>query len=279
MLRAEDRPEPVEAIAPEPRLYDLAEGLPGGVARVVVVNVPGRPVDAFLLAASSHGAEIPHLLGIAHGCAGDIAPVGLEADVDGGGARLDLNLLAAPAPVRGLHPVAADVGKDVRGDEQVAVELVAALDDLAVARIEQVLRAQPPRAQAEGRALILHEDAAAAHDGLRRLEVVAVLERLRQVEAGVEHQPVAEAMVALVVVECVGPDLRVVAGRAGDACDSVGSYPGELPLQEPVVVAGAAGAVPGGECLAHVALVVEQAAGSDLVRDRVAVAPDDRVRG
>ena len=64
-----------------------------------------------------------------------------------------------------------------------------------------------------------------------------------------------------------------------DARDLIGCHAGELPLQEAVVVARAAGPVPGSERRADLTLVVEEAARPDLVCDRMAVALDHGIRG
>ena len=135
------------------------------------------------------------------------------------------------------------------------------------------------RVQPEGRALVLHEDAAAAHHRVRLgLQLVAVVERLGQVEPRVEHQAVPEAVVALVVDERVRLDLRVLADGARECRNLVGAGSGELPLQQAVVVARAARGAAVGERLADVALEVEEPAGPDLVRDRVAVGRHGAVR-
>jgi hypothetical protein len=90
---------------------------------------------------------------------------------------------------------------------------------------------------------------------------------------------VPEAVVALVVDERVRLDLRVLADGARDAGHLVGADSGELPLEETVVVARPAGRAAVGERLADVALVAEETAGPDLVRDRVAIGRDGAVGG
>ena len=64
---------------PERGLDDLAEGLALGILRVVVHHVADRAVDALLLAAAGHAAEVLHLRRVADGCARDVAAVRLEA--------------------------------------------------------------------------------------------------------------------------------------------------------------------------------------------------------
>src|SRR4029450_10271041 len=127
------------------RTDDLAERLALRILRVVVHDVPDRAVDAVLLAASGLGAELLHAVRVTPCVPRDIPAVRLEADVHPAA-------LALPAPVGGLLPVPVDLREDVGGHEEVAVELVAALDELAVARVEQVLFLQPLRTQAERRA-------------------------------------------------------------------------------------------------------------------------------
>ena len=188
-------------------------------------------------------------------------------------AQLDEALLAFPAPVGRLLPVPADARQDLRGDQQVAVRLVRPRDDPA--RVEQVVLLQPRRGDPVGRLLVLHEDAAAARDLVEvGAEPVAEPQRARQVVQRVEHQPVAEAVDALVVDERARRALRLLADRARDRRDLRFRDIGELPLEQAVVVAGRADPVSLGERGADVAVVVLERGGADRVGDPVAVRLD-----
>src|SRR5262249_46693737 len=131
MLRAEDRADSEEAVVAELRSDDVAELRASRVSRVVVHHVTVRAVVAVLLAAPGLRAELLHLPRIADGDPRDVAAHRLEA-------VLRPARIALAAPVRGLRPAAVHQREDVRGDEQVAVELVRAIHVLAVAREEQV---------------------------------------------------------------------------------------------------------------------------------------------
>jgi 4-amino-4-deoxy-L-arabinose transferase-like glycosyltransferase len=266
VLRPENRAEPPEAVRAEPPLHDLAEALAAEIAGVVVHDVARDAEDAFLLAAPGLIAEAFRLDGILNSGARCVAPVRLEADVH------EL-LLAAPAPVGGLLPVPADLRKDPRGDEQIAVELVLVADD--VAWVEEVVLPDPAALEPERRAQVLHEDSAAARDLIElRLQPVAHAQGDWELVARVEHQAVPETVVALVVDERALLDLRVGARLPRNLGRLVLLDPGELPLQQPVVVAGGASRAAGDERLPDLAVEVEQAAGADHVRDRVALGAD-----
>jgi hypothetical protein len=113
--------------------YGLAQLTPAQVAGIVVEDVPGRAEEALSL---TIGARFPAALQDARrllaGGAGGVSSHRLEADADVVG-------IALPAPVGHFGPIAADPGEDVRRDEQIAVQLVGADDEVAVTGVEEVV--------------------------------------------------------------------------------------------------------------------------------------------
>ncbi len=157
-------------------------------------------------------------------------------------------------------------------DELVARQLV--LLRHPVAGVDEVVVVEPLRAEAVRRRDVLHEHAAVARVRLPlALEVVADLERDGQVVAGGDHEPVAEAVQALVLELGERLHLRVVAEPARhpaeDARRAVGDVD-ERPLEHAVVVARVADRVAFGERAADVALEACERGRTDDVRDAVA---------
>src|SRR5207244_3978658 len=185
--------------------------------QALALHVAGEPADALDL------RDLPTRL------AGGVTPEGLEACRHPAG-------LAAAADAHGLRPAVADVGEDLRGHHQVAVELVPPRDGRA--RIERLLRPQPLRLEAVRGGLVLHEDAARARDLVPlRPQLVARMEGERQVVAGVDHQPVPEAVDALVGDERRVASLDLRAEPPGDGPETRVRDPLEGALEDPVVVA------------------------------------------
>ena len=210
-------------------------------------------------------AEPDRLGRVVLGGARGVAPVRLEA-------RLHPATLAAPAPVGGLAPVVAVERVDPRGDHQVAVDLVALGD--RVARVDRVLLAEVARG-AHRRVEVLHEHAAGAGDAVEvGQQLVAGAQRPGQVVAAVDHQPVPEAVDALVEQELLGVHRRGAAEMLRLLDDHVPRQPGQRDLEDAVVVARVAGHRAVRERLAGVVLVVDEAGAPDPVRDLVAVGVD-----
>src|SRR5206468_6650060 len=116
--------DPVEADRAEPCGHPAAERARAAPARVHARDVARGAVDAVALVVSGEPAEADDLRRILEGAAGRVAAERLEAGRDPGG-------LGLPAPAGRLLPAPVRHVEDVRGDHQVAVELVAARDDVA----------------------------------------------------------------------------------------------------------------------------------------------------
>ena len=147
------------------------------------------------------------------------------------------------------------------------------------ARVKRLLRAEPLRLEPVGRGLVLHEDAACARDLIPlRAQPVAGVQGEGQVVAGVDHQPVPEAVDAL-----VGDERRRVRLDAGaePSCDGREARVGDAlegALEDAVVVARPADRRAAGEGRADIAVEARERAGPDRVRDPVAVLLDERAR-
>ena len=189
------------------------------------------------------------------------------------------NLLDVRADLRGRRPVEPVRGQDPRRDHQVAVETVA-LRDRRVTRVDEIVRLHPRRLEADRRAVrgvhILHVHAARARALIPGgLQLLADVERIREVVAGRDHQPVTEAVDALVEEELVLLQRGVGAHSAG-GLDQPGLRrdPVEGALEDAVVEARPADRGACRERLRDVAVVAGERPGSDVVRDRMAARVD-----
>ena len=201
-----------------------------------------------------------------------VAAEGLEA-------RRDPTGLGLPAPRSCLVEVVVDNGQDPRGDHEIAVELVPRLD--LVTGVKEVLPAHPlgrselhrPRQE------VLHEDAARAGALVPgRREFVADVERVRQVVEAVDHQPVPEAVDALVKQEVSAVDLLAGTEAARDRCHLRAGDAAERALDDAVVVARPARHRAVCKRLRRIVVVADIRGVPDLVVDLVAAALDLRVR-
>src|SRR5262249_40059091 len=149
-------------------------------------------------------------------------------------------LLEAVTRLSRLLPVGPVYLVDLRRHTQEARRFAAELHP--VAGVQRVAVFQVARLPSVDAAPVLHEHAACARDLVpSRLQMRADRKRERQVVCRLDHQPVSEAVDALVVEETEAPNVTSGADRSGDPNQTVRRrHVEERALENAVVVAGSA---------------------------------------